>query len=107
MTEGQIEQTDQAKEKTTRLQDPRDQINLAELVEDTATSLVAALRKDYQGKIRQMLLKLEQLDKEITDGEKQLNKKRQAFTKIQARIDKLRDGDWSVLKDNDQNKKKE
>lgn len=70
-----------------------------ELIAETATELVEKDRTHRKSQIRDMFLKLKDLEFRILDSEKKLAKDKKAKDDALNRIEKLKAGDWSVLAD--------
>ncbi len=72
-------------------------VNLEELVEESSADLVEEKKKSVAGLIKQQLQRMERLATEIKNLEKEINGKRDKLKKIQEKIEKIKNGDWSVL----------
>lgn len=72
-------------------------VNLADLVDSVSTDLVNERRKQASGVIKQQLQRMEQLNIDIKNAEKELKKKSEKLAKAQTKMDRIKSGDWSVL----------
>lgn len=78
------------------------EFNLKNLVEE-ASSIVLKERGDkVVGIIRKEILKAEQLKKDIDSLKKELSKKEESLNKSIDLLDKAKNGDWSVLREDNQ-----
>ncbi len=84
-----------------------DGVDLSELVEESSTELVTEKRRKVAGMIKQQLQRVEQLSIDVKELEKQLRGKKEKLDKALAKIKKVKEGDWSVLVENKEGKKKE
>lgn len=81
-----------------------EELELEDLVKQ-ASELVIKERGDrVVGIIRKEILKCEQLKKDIDSSEKELIKKREQLSKSIEILDKARDGDWSLLREEENSK---
>jgi seryl-tRNA synthetase len=74
-------------------------VDLKELVEETASHVIESKKKSAVGLIKNLFFKVEGLNKDIDGLKKQLTAKEQSLEKTLNRINKLKAGDWSVLKE--------
>ena len=72
-------------------------VDLSDLVTEAAGAVLSERRKQAAGMIKQLLQRVEGAASDIRDLEKQIARKRESMGKAQAKIDKLKAGDWSVL----------
>ena len=82
-------------------------VNLSKLVEESSEELIADKRKMASGLVKQQLQRMEQLAIDIKNLKKQLRNKEEKLEKAQLKINKIKDGDWSLLvesKEEDQTK---
>lgn len=77
----------------------QDNINLEELLEETATALLVDRKKGIAGQIKVMLQRTEGLNKDLKDIEKNKEKKSKQLKESLEKLEKLRKGDWSVLQE--------
>ena len=74
-------------------------VNLGELVSETATQLVADRRKMVGNQIKNLLQRTEGLARKLVLGKREIKKLEDKLASAQAKIDKLKAGDWSVLEE--------
>lgn len=74
-------------------------VELSELVTEATSELLAERRKKAAGLIKNHLQRVEGLALDVRKKENELKKLREKLTKAQAKIDKIKAGDWSVLSD--------
>ena len=72
-------------------------VNLADLVKEASTELIAERRAQAGNLIKNHLQRVEQLTLDIRNLEKNLKGKKDKLAKAQAKIDKIAGGDWSML----------
>ena len=72
-------------------------VNLSELVEESSKELVADRRKQAASIVKKHLQRAEQLAVDVRQAEKSLNKKKEMLKKAQEKINKIKEGDWSLL----------
>ena len=72
-------------------------LDLSDLVTEVSTDLVNERRKQAAGVIKKQLQKLEQLNIDVKNAEKELKKKTESLAKAQNKVDRIKSGDWSVL----------
>lgn len=82
-------------------------VDLSELVEESSTELVAEKRRKVAGMIKQQLQRVEQLSVDVKELEKQLRGKKEKLGKALEKIKKIKEGDWSVLTENQEGKKQQ
>lgn len=80
-------------------------INLTEVVQESATELITERRKMVGNQIKQLLQRVEGLARMVVNGEKELKKIKDKLASAQAKIDKLKAGDWSILEEPKSSKK--
>ncbi len=74
-----------------------DGVNLTELVEEGSKELISEKRSEAANIIKNHLQRIEQLSLDVRKAEKELNKKTEALTKAQDKMDKIKGGDWGLL----------
>ena len=74
-------------------------VDLAELVDSSEGEIFAEKQRSVAGLVKKLLQRQEILAKEVMAAEKSLTKKQEALGKVEVKITKLRDGDWSVLQE--------
>ena len=74
-------------------------VNLAELVEESSSELLAEKKSQVAALVKKELQKAESLESEIENLEKQIKSKKENLEKVQAKIKKIEEGDWSVLQE--------
>jgi hypothetical protein len=72
-------------------------VDLAVLVEEASTELMAEKRRQASNIIKNHLQREEQLVYDIRNLEKNLKGKKDKLAKAQAKIEKIIKGDWSLL----------
>ena len=77
--------------------DPIKDVNLADLVAEAAAEEVCDRRRMAAGHIKGVLRRIEALSKEIKEASGALVKKQAKLDAANAKLAKLRAGDWSVL----------
>jgi len=77
--------------------DPIEGVELAELTKEMAAEVVAENRRRAGGQIKKLYQRIMGLTSDIKNKETELRKLREKLRTAQAKIDKLRAGDWSVL----------
>lgn len=75
------------------------EINLQELVSAAAQELVDNRWKQAANTTKQQLQRIEQLSVELKRAERDIKSKREKIEKAQAKIDRIRNGDWKVLEE--------
>lgn len=87
------------------------QIDLKELVSITSQNFINDRKEILGGLVRSLFMKKKGLFEEIVKLEKELIKKRESLKQVDEKIEKVRQGDWEVLKklenENKQNNKQE
>ncbi|KKN83581.1 hypothetical protein LCGC14_0298200 [marine sediment metagenome] len=74
-------------------------VDLAELVDSSEGEIFAEKQRSVAGLVKKLLQRQEILAKEVMAAEKSLAKKKEGLFKVEVKITKLRDGDWSVLQE--------
>jgi len=74
-------------------------INLTDVVQESAKELIIERRKMVGNQIKQLLQRVEGLARKIVFGEKEIKKLKDKLTTAQTKIDRLKAGDWSVLEE--------
>lgn len=74
-------------------------INLTDVVQESAKELIAERRKMVGNQIKQLLQRVEGLARFVVVGERELKKIKDKLSSAQAKIDKLKAGDWSILEE--------
>jgi cell division septum initiation protein DivIVA len=69
----------------------------AQFVSEVATSLVEERKRQAANIIKQQLQRIETLSGELKQAQKQVTKCTEKIAAAQAKIDKFKSGDWSVL----------
>lgn len=77
--------------------EPIEGVDLKELLQETAQEIVLEKKRSTQRLMRILLDRLYVLKEEIIQAKKHLVNKEEAIKKIEEKITRLRDGDWSVL----------
>ncbi len=77
--------------------DKLEDVDLAQLVEESSKELMVSKRYDAANIIKNHLQRVEQLAIDVRTAEKALVKKKEKLAKAQAKIDKIKEGDWSLL----------
>lgn len=77
--------------------EPIKNVNLFDLVKETSEQMIQERRKQAANLIKKELQRAEQLARDIKNLEKELNSKKSKLSTAQMRIDKIREGDWSLL----------
>lgn len=72
-------------------------VNLAELVVETSDSLLTEKRNAAASIIKKHLQRVEQLAINVHKLEKELKGEKEKLAKAQAKIDKIKEGDWSLI----------
>ncbi|KKK98742.1 hypothetical protein LCGC14_2639720 [marine sediment metagenome] len=72
-------------------------VDLSQLVEESAEKLVAEKRNKAASLVKQELQRIEQLKIDIKKIDKDRKNKQDKLDKAQAKMDKIKNGDWSVL----------
>lgn len=72
-------------------------VDLTALVSEVSDNIVEEKKKSAKGMIRELFYKYEGIEKEIRDLTKQLEAKKTQRDKINDRVERLRNGDWSIL----------
>jgi len=81
-----------------------DGIELSDLVHRALQDIHAEEEAKISSLIKKKLIEIEGLATEIQRDEKSLGKKKEKLEKAQAKLNKIKEGDWSVLADNDNQK---
>jgi outer membrane murein-binding lipoprotein Lpp len=81
-------------------------VNLAELVVEASDALLTEKRNGAASSIKKHLQRVEQLAIDVRKLEKELKSKKEKLAKAQAKIEKIKEGDWSLLADKDDSPKK-
>ena len=84
--------------------EPIEGVNLADLVSEASIALIKDRRELATTAIKNYFHKLDGLTAEIKSLKNQLSKKEESQARVLEKIKKLKEGDWSVLKDNQGNK---
>lgn len=71
--------------------------NLNDLINGAAQALLAERRQDATSRIKQVLIRQEAMAEAIKAKELELKKLNDKMAKSTAKIERLRNGDWSVL----------
>lgn len=74
-------------------------IELGQLVSEVSASVLEEKKKSAAGFIKALFYKIEELDKEIKEIDKQKSKKTKSLEETLEKINKLKSGDWSVLQE--------
>ena len=74
-------------------------VDLKALVSVVSNELITEKRNVAANSIKQHLQRVEQLAYDVSSLEKQLKQKKEKLAKAQAKVDKIREGDWSLLAD--------
>lgn len=74
------------------------QIDLKNLVSITSQQFIKERESVVAGLVKGLFMKKKGLFEDILKMEKELNKKRDSLKQINDKIDKVRQGDWEVLK---------
>jgi uncharacterized protein HemX len=77
--------------------DPIEGVDLSELVKEASTELMAEKRRQASNIIKNHLQREEQLVLDIRQLEKNLKGKKDKLAKAQIKINKIKEGDWSLL----------
>ena len=77
--------------------EPIKDVDLKELVSSSSDMVIEEKKKQAKNAIKKLFYQQAGLVADLKSMQKQVNKKQESLIKIQARIDKLRSGDWSVL----------
>lgn len=72
-------------------------VDLSTLVEEASTELLGERRSQAASIIKKHLQRVEQLVIDVHRAEKTLRGKKEKLTKAQAKLDKIKAGDWSLL----------
>jgi hypothetical protein len=72
-------------------------VNLAELVVEASEALLAEKRNTAASIIKKHLQRVEQLAIDVHKVEKELKSKKEKLVKAQAKINKIKEGDWSLI----------
>lgn len=72
-------------------------VDLGSLVTEASTELMTDKRKSAASIIKIHLQRVEQLAIDIRHAEKDIKKKKEKLEKAQAKINKIKEGDWSLL----------
>jgi len=86
---------------------PIEDINLNEIVINAANKLLDERREKLSHQVKSIFARIDALHQEIRKHENELNKKRGQLTEALNKIKKLKDGDWSALKEEDKKDSKE
>lgn len=81
-------------------------INLEKLVEEASVDILDERRKSAANAVKIQLQRIEQLAIDVKNLKKDLNKKEEKLKAAQGKIDKVKGGDWKVLSDLIEQKKK-
>ncbi len=81
-------------------------VNLSELVVEASDALLTEKRNAAASSIKKHLQRVEQLAIDVRKIEKELKSKREKLVKAQAKIEKIKEGDWSLLADKEDGPKK-
>ena len=81
-------------------------VDLSVLVEESSKELMADKRNDAASIVKKHLQRVEQLAIDVRNTEKQLKIKKEKLAKAQAKIDKIKAGDWSLLAEKEDGPKK-
>ena len=84
-----------------------DGVKLGDLLQETSGELFAERRKQAKGIIKKLLTAQEQLVRDIDKLEKQLKKHKKQLEKKTEVLDKISKGDWSLVVESQEQKKKE
>ncbi len=79
------------------------EFDLKDLVKEASEIVLKERGDKIVGIIRKTILKAEQLKKDILSLNKELNQKSEKLTKMLDLLDKAKNGDWSVLKEENNN----
>lgn len=71
-----------------------------ELIQSAATTLLQEKRHDAESRIKQILIRQESLAEQLRAHQNSVKKAQEAIDKGQRMIERLANGDWSVLADN-------
>lgn len=72
-------------------------VDLADLVTEASTRLLAERRVEAAGLVKNHLQRVEGLTLEVRKKEQELKKLKEKLSKAQDKVDKIKAGDWSVL----------
>ena len=81
------------------------EIKLKDIVEAAARELMSVRRNDHTNLVKGILLRAEQLTFNIKSKKRELAKMEESLEKTLAKIERLKSGDWSVLKENNNQSK--
>ena len=76
-----------------------DNVDLSQLVEESSEELIADKRKRAASIIKAHLQRIEGLALDVRNAERELNKKKEKLEKAQQKLNKIKEGDWSLLSD--------
>lgn len=76
---------------------PIDNIPITELIEEASRQVIAEKKKGATNLIMESLRRIEQVSRDITVCERELEKKRKELDGLNGKMEKLKGGDWSVL----------
>lgn len=79
-------------------------VDLKQLVEETSTELLVERRRGIGGKIKAMIIKVEDLTQRKARLTSELNKVTDSLEKATELIEKLKAGDWSVIQEDKEQK---
>lgn len=86
--------------------DKIENVDLGSLVTEASTELMAEKRRVAANHIKIHLQRVEQLVIDVKKAEKELRKKKEKLEKAQAKINKIKEGDWSLLAEKKDGQKK-
>jgi len=78
---------------------PLDGVKLEDLVKQASNDLLAKRKQELSTKIQAIFHRVDGLNEEIRKLENDLAKKRKKLESANAKLTKLRQGDWTVLED--------
>ena len=81
-------------------------LDLADMVEKVSARLLLTRRCHAACLVKNHLQRQEQLEKDVAETEEKLKKLKEKLAKANAKIDKIRSGDWSVLASREDGPKK-
>ena len=76
---------------------PIENIPITELIEEASRQVIAEKKKGATNLIMESLRRIEQVSRDITVCERELEKKRKELDGLNGKMEKLKGGDWSVL----------
>ena len=81
------------------------QIELGDLVKQASAELIRERRIETSGLIKNFLVKIEQVTLQIKTKKEELSKLEKALEDTVAKVKRLREGDWTVLPENNSKSK--